>query len=218
MKQRGKVEPSHKSLAPTKRGLWHSAVEKLHEAHAAIRIMETANDRVTYESGWIRFVESLEECWTSFFDEGTKVSTKFQPWAGRILAERKADELLQYLYQARHQSQHGRISLEWSAATMQVAPGYSGCIKNLQVFSDGSFEVDATPSGNTNNQLKLVVKHGDARLPVINNKKHNQVYQPPSKHQGQDVRAHSPIDIAKLGAQYYEDIVKEAMQRFTADE
>src|SRR5687768_17498609 len=108
-------------IQPVRRGVWHAAWEKLQEAETAIRRMQDASDRIEYEGGWTQFVDSLEEFWTRFFDEGKQSFTRFQPWAGAFDAERRRDDLLRYLYQARHQSQHGRISLEWGEGRFVIA-------------------------------------------------------------------------------------------------
>jgi len=97
MKQKGKIEDKPGSLVPVNRGLWNYAFEKLVEAKAGIQQMDSASDRVAFEAGWIRFVDSLEEFWTSFFDEGKEKFSSFQPWAGKFRKERKDDPLLQYL-------------------------------------------------------------------------------------------------------------------------
>jgi len=156
MKQIGKIELSNGSLSPNKRGLWYSAIEKLQEAQIGIEQMKEAQDRISYETGWIRFIDSLEEAWTSFFDEGKEMFSNFQPWVGTIVKKRKSDPLLSYIYQARHQSQHGRISIEWEEETIHIAPIYYGHIRDLKIFSDGSFEVEANPLGGCPRMQKII--------------------------------------------------------------
>lgn len=54
--------------------------------------MEDAKDRIQYEGGWTRLVDSLEEFWTRFFDEGKNTFSAFQPWAGAIAANSEQGE------------------------------------------------------------------------------------------------------------------------------
>ncbi|EAU56074.1 hypothetical protein [Mariprofundus ferrooxydans] len=214
MKQKGKIEDKPGSLVPVNRGLWNYAFEKLVEAKAGIQQMDSASDRVAFEAGWIRFVDSLEEFWTSFFDEGKEKFSSFQPWAGKFRKERKDDPLLQYLIQARHQSQHGRIPLKWQEGAIAIAPGYFGHIRNMKIFQDGSFEVETNPLGKAHNQVKLVHEPGKPLLPVIENKKHKQRFDPPSSHLGQPIGNTSPIYVASLGLKYYETVLRSALAKF----
>ncbi|HHQ4758352.1 TPA: hypothetical protein ACSP2Z_003209 [Aeromonas hydrophila] len=214
MKQTGKIELLKGTLIPTKRGLWYSASEKLIEAQAGIVQMSNAEDRVGYESGWVRFVESLEESWSSFFEEGTRSFKNFQPWAGAKEKERKSDSLLNYLIQSRHQSQHGNVCIEWEEDVINIAPNYFGYIKNLKIFSDGSFEVEANPLGNMHNVVTLKRDTGRPKLPKIENKRHKQTYNQPQNHFENDIRYSSPHDVASMAVEYYLNIYKLALEKF----
>ena len=215
MIQKGKIEVSSNALIPNKRGLWGAAEEKLAEVSFGLHQMMEANDRISYENGWIRSVDTLEEFWTSFYDEGVEKYTAFQPWAGKIVKVKKSDQLLQYLYQARHQSQHGRVAMEWENPHTQIAPGYFGHIKNLQVNKDGSFQVEANPLGNTHNEVKLVFNTGNAKLPIIENKKFKQVFNPPEIHLEKNIKNISPAAAVELGLSYYNAVLAIAKEKFS---
>lgn len=214
MKQTGKIELSKGSLIPNKRGLWYTTQEKLNEAQAGIKQMMTAEDRVNYESGWVRFVESLEEAWSSFLEEGFKNFTNFQPWAGAKKKQRKADPLLYYLIQSRHQSQHGNVRIEWEEGGIQIAPDYFGCIRDLKVYSDGSFEVEANPHGSTDNVVTLKSDSGQPKLPVIENTKYKQTYDAPVVHLGNSIVSASPHEVAAMAVAYYVKIYQAASDKF----
>ncbi|MGL5340219.1 MAG: hypothetical protein ACRDAR_16265 [Aeromonas veronii] len=214
MKQTGKIELLKGALIPTKRGLWYSTFEKLSEAQTGIAQMSNAEDRVDYESGWVRFVESLEESWSSFFEEGTRNFNSFQPWAGAKDKERKSDSLLNYLIQSRHQSQHGNVCIEWEEDKINIAPNYFGHIKNIKIFSDGSFEVDANPLGNTQSIVTLKRDTGRPKLPTIENRRHKQTYNPPQNHFDNDIHTFSPHDVAIMAIEYYLNIYKSALAKF----
>lgn len=94
---RKQIQPVSGAIAPKSRALWSSAFEKIQEAESAINQMRSAHDRIEYEAGRTRFVDSLEEFWARFFDEGKANFTNFQPWAGAIVAQRSSEELLSYL-------------------------------------------------------------------------------------------------------------------------
>lgn len=213
--ERGKVELSAGAIAPVSRGLWHAAWEKLTEAAAGVTQMQQAKNRIDFEAGWTRLVDSLEEFWTRFFDEGKSKFSQFQPWAGAIDAQRKQDPLLAYLYQARHQSQHGRVALEWAEGKVQVGGGkFSGTVKNLQISPSGAFEADVTSSAGSDARFKVVYDPGDARLPIVVNRKHNQSFPPPALHLGQPVGSFSPVDVGQLGIKFYDDALRRALEKF----
>jgi hypothetical protein len=213
-KQYGKVELQSGAITPVTRGLWHSASEKLHEAALGITQMESATDRIEYESGWTHFVDSLEEFWSRFFDEGKTKFTDFQPWTGALNAQRKQDPLLHYLYQARHQSQHGRIALAWEEGKLLIAPDFFGTIRDLRINKEGSFEVDANPIGGSNAQVRIVHDSGRPQLPVIENKRYKQTFAPPTVHLSQPLADMSPIHVARLGLAFCENIFHQAFAKF----
>lgn len=213
--EKGKVELASGAVAPVARGLWHAASEKLQVAAAGIKQMEDAKDRIQYEGGWTRLIDSLEEFWTRFFDEGKNTFPAFQPWAGAIDAKRKADPLLAYLYQARHQNQHGRIALEWGSGTISIGGDeFFGTIKDLQIAVDGTFqaEVNATPGSSA--KFKTIHQPGKARLPTIENRKHKQTFSPPSQHLDRALTDASPVAVGRRGITFYEDVLQRAFERF----
>ena len=213
--EKGKVELQPGAIAPVERGLWHAASEKLRKAAAGIKQMKDAKDRIEYENGWTRLVDSLEEFWTRFFDEGKSTFSSFPPWAGAIDAKRKGDQLLTYLYQARHQSQHGRIALEWEVGRIHIGSGeFSGTVRDLKIFSDGSFQADVNKTPGSEAKFQTIHDPGKARLPTIQNKKHNQTFPPPSAHLEHSIDAPSPIDVGRLGVAFYEDVLRLGLEKF----
>ena len=213
-RQTGKVEGADGSLIPTKPGLWFGAAQRLIEAQSGIEEIEAATDRVNYETGFVRFVESIEECWTSFFDEGKENFTDFQPWAGKYQKLRNEDELLRYIYQARHKSQHGRYQLDWGPATIQIAPGYNGNIRDLKIFENGSFEVDAHPSSDKHaNKVQIKQNYGDPKLPAIENR--GVMFHPPTVHLGEELADCSPLNITKCASDFYTSALMNALEKFS---
>jgi hypothetical protein len=212
MKWRTRLELGWNSLFPNKRKRWGACTTKLDEARAAIKAMESAKGRVEFEGAWSQFVDSLEKSWTAFFDEGKQISGKFQPQYGPLDKARKEDELLRYLRESRHISQHSRLELDWNELHVQIAPGYSGHIREFKGFTDGTFEFDAEPyhpEGGKN--LRVVLEDGEAVLPEIVNR--GIVYVPPTEHQGQPITGISPLEAARLAVNYYRQIYYEAAEK-----
>ncbi|MCV2367023.1 hypothetical protein [Roseateles oligotrophus] len=203
------------AIAPAPRSLWSSAQEKLHEAGVAIEQMQQAHDRIQFEAGWSRFVDSIEEFWARFFDEGKSTFSNFQPWAGALDARRKSDDLLGYLCQARHQSQHGRIAISWTEPRLQIAPNFSGHIRGLKFFADGTFEFDASPLHHSIPEATVVFDPGAAELPIIENKRHKQKFNPPKSFEGQSLDACTPVAASLAALGFYRRALSLAFEEFT---
>jgi hypothetical protein len=211
---KGRIELASGALQPTKPGTWEMAEAKLDEAERGILEMKSARTRTDFTHGWIRFVDSVEEAFTRIFKDGCSTFTKFQPWIGAIDAERKGDELLSYVYQARHQSQHGGLVLVWGDPSVQLAVGFNGTIKSLRILTDGTFEADATPLPGAPEIFRIVYFTGEAALGVIENRRHNQTFPAPTTHLGSALGVVSPVDAANLCLAYYRDVVRKAKEKF----
>jgi len=211
---REKIEIAKGSIAPTQRTLWSAAIEKLEEAKTGLLQMEHANERIGFEQGWARLVDSIAEFWTRFFDEGKHRLSSFQPWAGAIEVSWKSDELLMYLYQARHQSQHGRFTFDWNEGSLQIAPGFSGHIQNLSIFADGTFSIGATPLPGAKTKAVVRFEGGHARLPTIQNVREKREYAPPTEHLDKKYSQIMPIQAARFAIDYYASILSEAFEKF----
>ncbi len=212
--KRKNIELTKGAILPLKRGLFGAAMEKLLEAAAGIKQIQGAEDRIAYEAGWTRFVDSIEEFWVRFFDEGKERFSTFQPWAGSIEKVRKEDELLRYLYQARHQSQHGRIALDWTEGKLDIALVFSGCIKGLRIFDDETYVFDATPLAGS--EVEAVVTHspGSPQLPMIHNRRHKHEFPPPQTHLSKSCEGVSPEALAEMAFRFYDGVLANALTKF----
>lgn len=202
------------AIAPTTRDIWDAAREKLGEAEAALAGMQNARDRVSFEAAWSQFVDSIEEFWCRFFDEGKTAFTNFQPWAGAVVQERKDDEALQYFYQARHQSQHGRIPMSWEQPHLILGRGFAGRIYGLQIHPDGSYEAQTEPKNPSDQQFMVEHAPGKPVLPTIENKRFKQSFPPPLTHNGSKLADCSPNAVARIILDYYRRVLGLAITKF----
>mgnify|MGYP003606917359 CR=1 FL=1 len=202
------------SIRPIHRPLWHAAEEKLYEAKAAIDKMAVAKDRIQYEAGWTQFIDSLEEFWVRFYAEGNDLFTNFQPWAGKVESERKSEQLLQYLYQARHQSQHGMVAVQWGPSYHTFGKGFSGIEYGTVVYSDGTYDAALVPMGPQSSNSFVQRMHGDPQLPIIENKRYKQAYHPPRVFQGKTLNGPSPVTVARLAHSFYAEVLTKAKAKF----
>jgi len=212
--KRGKIELAQGAIAPTQRGLWHLAAEKLTEAATGISEMQVATDRFQFEAGWTKVVDSLEVCWSRFFDEGKETFSNFEPWAANINVRRRADPLLKYLIFARHKSQHGRIALVWEETRISIAVGYGAPIRDLKFYADGTFEVDTPQQDEDTAPPRMVMQPSRAILPELFNKKLKQTLLPPTDHFGAPLQDSSPVAVAVVGVKFYDSILRDAFTKF----
>ncbi|WP_376693696.1 hypothetical protein [Wenzhouxiangella sp. EGI_FJ10409] len=206
---KGRIGARKKSISPKEHGIWDVAVSKLAEARSSIEAMENAVSRYCYTEAWGRFVDSLQEAWVSFDHEGKDSVPKYSAWIAPIYRQRKEDELLQYLYQARHQSQHGKVPLAWTGAHVKIAPNWSGHIARLDLFKDMSYRFDAQPQDGKSTPT-LEYSPGDPLLPAIENRRYRQTFNPPKQHLKRALPSKDPVAAAKLALNYYEVLVQRA--------
>jgi hypothetical protein len=215
---RQKIEIEKGAIAPVKRRLWTAAVEKLQEAKAGLQQMNTAKDRIAFEQGWIRAVDSLAVFWVRFFDEGKAKFSSFQPWAGKQRVEWEKNDVTMYLYQSRHISQHGRFEFEWDRGQSRIAPNFSGHIKTLADFDGGTFSLSATKLPGAVTEAAVRFSGGQATLPVVINKQQGgKKYQPPMIKGGAVCRQMTPSEAVKAGIDYYTNILDQAFTKFGAN-
>lgn len=212
---RRKIETRKGAIAPGRRELWEASQEKLCEAEQAINAMKSSRDRVTFERSWADFVDAIEQAWAKFFHEGKRAFSDFQPWAGPRDKERKKDDLLRYLIESRHQSQHGNFSLAWETGSMEVAPGFSGYIKELKIYPNGTYDIEAEPLSDSGPEATVVHDPGKPLLSTIYNRKTKQYFHPPTNHLGKGIGDVRPVNAAKLGLKYYKNLFGEAFEKFT---
>ena len=208
------IQLEQDAIAPTRRDLWDAAREKIVEAEAALAAMRSARDRVSYEAAWSHLVDSVEEFWCRFFDEGKVSFSDFQPWAGSINRERKTDETLQYFYQARHQSQHGRIPMSWEQPKLIIGRGFAGRMYGLRIHLDGSYEDQTAPNDSCGTPFRVEHASGKPILPTIENKLHRQFFPPPKIHNDNPIVDSSPTAVAQLVIEYYRGVLSQAIAKF----
>lgn len=191
------------------------AKSRIRVAEKAIADLESAQSHVEFSDTWYTFLVAAKNVYTTL-QQGVKGNRQDMQWFGARQADRKADELLQYLFQARNDDEH---SLE---ETTRFEPG-------VVTFTT---ENRATPTSLSANSIiikngKLVVdgmRTGDGRSVVIERKPpHTRlspvtgpgpvVYQPPTSHLGKKLNSNLPVEVAKLGIAYLKALVSEAEAR-----
>lgn len=186
---------------------------RLSTAKTALDDLENCNDYVRFIELWYSFLVAAKGIYT-VLEQGAKVSPQAKQWFGGIATKRRKDPLLQYLYQARDDDEHGLNPVIKQDKTVAGAwintPGLSGKLLvraryDTDPADDASIEltaVDGVPL--TKEQkfpyVRLLRVHGRDKKP----------YDPPNQHFGTPVDTDEPIPAGRIALNYLETVINEA--------
>lgn len=197
----------------------HSSLEKAHSrlriASKALDELEACADYNDFMDVWYTFLVAYKNVFTSL-EKAVKGNANHMQWFGRKNTLRRKDPLLQYLYQARSDDEHG-VEKGHELAPGRVAIGVSRPGETLAVhieqvtISNGVVRVknarnfDGTPT-------RVEVRGPHARLIAVTDRA-GKKYDPPIAHLGQSLPDLEPLTVAKAGSEYVAGMVKEAEER-----
>lgn len=209
-----KVQFDKHGIKPITTPLWFNAFEKLSIADTCITKMTDSRNQVEYNSAWNHFVDNIQLFWKELETEGKKHSG-FNGWIGTYRSQRKKDKLLQYLLQYRNQIHHGDISLQWTAGRIEInsKDGFCGVISKLTFNGSDEVGVEADSMG-TGTKVNIRCKDGTPELPTVYNR--DQTYPPPKTHFKKTINSKDPKAIAVLAINYYTDIYKKVIKKFSS--
>jgi hypothetical protein len=181
------------------------ATERLKRAREALARMEkTAASYAAFERAWSDFLLSCSGVYSKL-EQGAKGCGMSEGWFGRKKHDRKRDELLRYLHQARNADEHGVGGTLLLYATIEAVRGKLHAIQFTTSDDDATF----TPIGDKDADMK-VRKH--IGLKVVSDSRYGDVFLPPTEHLGQRLNEPTALDVARLGLSYLERLVGEACQ------
>ncbi|HHQ4928184.1 TPA: hypothetical protein ACSP88_001591 [Aeromonas hydrophila] len=187
------------------------AKNELNTAIRACERMRTAQSMSELESEWRIYLSSIEKCWVKTERACQEFQNKFQPWQGKYKSIRKTDQLLKYLYHARHSDQHSiQEIIEPKPSTLISSigePGQNVSIRYLTTNLLGGID-------NYQGSHPIITISLPARieaLPVLSSKKW---YEPPKKHLGKLIPLPTPIVIAELGISFYQEYINQVESKF----
>lgn len=176
--------------------------------------MRTCTDFETFTDLWYTFLTATKNIYTAI-KNGSK-SAQDRQWFGAKDAERRNDELLQYLFQARDDDEHGldmgaehvRGSIGIGARREGFATGVR--INFLRIDGRGNAfanleSIDGLPIAIEQRPPHIALRPVTGRGPVV--------YAPPTKHKGHEIDGRYPEPVARLALAYFEELVGEAESR-----
>lgn len=203
-------------------GFSHMDQKALTKAKGRLRTarqqLENAENAKTYEQfsdSWYLFLVAAKNVYTTL-EQGAKTTPQSRQWFGAKKHDRKTDPLLQYLFQARDDDEHGLADVTkldpGGVSTGKLAPGFSN---------------DMAISASTDAEGNLTIRHLASHdgLPIlIENIRWNAVllsvtgrggisYNVPDSHLGQPIEDQSPANVGRLGTDYLGKLLSEAEGR-----
>jgi hypothetical protein len=183
------------------------AKERLTTAKTLIERIENCRTYQEFKSEWYLFLVTTKNIYTTL-QIGSKTSAKSSQWYGAKIVFHENDELLQYLYIARNDAEHG-LSPGTEYVPGELILGVTGHGLSNAFMLNGSIgtglratSLDGLPIG-----VKETRPH--AKLITVTDKGGNK-FAPPTSHLGQPITDRSPLAIARLASSYLESLIREA--------
>lgn len=195
------------------------AESRLRIAKKAVADLESSKTYGDFSDHWYIFLTSAKNVYT-VLEQGSKVSPQSRQWFGAKANIRKNDPLLQYLYEARNDDEHGLgSSIEvQSSNTYEIgasAPGFSNAMRldgqiggihfrDVTVSNFGTAIVSNSPPPPSlritalDNKPVLVRRTPDTTILAEVTARGNRKYPPPDSHMGKPLKDMSPVSVAKL--------------------
>jgi hypothetical protein len=186
------------------------AASRLRVAQKATAELAGCKNHDAFTDVWYTFLTASKNVYT-ILEQGAKADPRSKQWYGGRAAERRGDELLQYIYEARNDDEHG---LE----EMSEAVGGSLSIGIPKPGFSNSFTINANPTAGSRG---IIVKSLDG-LPVLVaqepphirlrpvSARGNRTLTPPVSHLGKPLDDTSPLGVAKTTVGYLEAMIESA--------
>jgi hypothetical protein len=187
------------------------ANSRLRNARKALDDLTRAKTFIQFSDDWHVFLVAAKGIWTTL-EQGTKETAQYRQWFGGKERQRRNDPLLQYLYEARNDDEHGiEPVIEQTPQRLAIGvamPGFSSAmVINGSIGIGGALHVqtlDGKPA-------LIEVQPSRPKLRRIN-ARGNRMYDPPEVHLGTKLASQESIEIARLGIVYLEGLIKEFEQ------
>ena len=191
------------------------ARERLVLASESLKKAGEAKDHTTFSGAWYFFLIAAKNIYTSL-EQGSKASPQSMQWFGSKKKDRKNDELLQYLFQARDDDEHGLGDVtKLEQGSFAIGKSVAGSSDNFQIRmktgANGDIVMLETKSLDGKPVVSEIKPSRSILLPV--NGRGNITYPVPKSHLGQTITDQSPIAVGRLGLNYLERLIGEAADR-----
>jgi hypothetical protein len=190
-----------------------AAQKALDQANEAFAAMQIADSFEKFEGAWTDFLTKANRVYTKL-EQGAKANGKSFAWFGGKKHERKQDQLLRYIKNAREADEHGLAKItERSAGGVGINfPGPGSVLVKRGIIGGGRIELELE---DPTTRVAVTVIPASVKLIEVTN--YGDRYEPPLMHKGQPIRqshplAHPhPIVVAELTISHLTDLIAEAV-------
>jgi hypothetical protein len=184
------------------------AVSRVRTAGHAFEDLTTAKTWEEFGDHWFLFLVAWKAVYT-VLEEGAKPFPQSRQWFGAKKKERKDDPLLQYLFEARNDEEHGlarSVTLGGPKLLIRGSPGQT----HFQLGHDAQGRLTAT--GPKGEDVSDHIQHIDAgpELQPVKARGGRTIY-PPCQHLSRPVDIR-PLPVALAGLNYVAKLVAEAVK------
>ena len=162
-----------------------------------------------FSGHWYVFLVAWKNIYV-LLEQGAKASAQSRQWFGAKKAERRNDELLQYLFEARNSDEHGlEETTEFHPGQLKIGVRGPGLSRGIRI--DGTFGPGQNVRVTSLDGLPVGVEHKPPRIALAAvHARGNRTLLPPTKHKGVLLPDQEPLTVAALALTYVENLVSEA--------
>ncbi len=188
------------------------AKARLRGAHTALEGARNAKSYEDFSDNWYNFLVSTKSV-LNMLEQGAKSSPQSLQWFGNVKRTRRSDELLQYLFQARNDAEHGLAEvtkLEPGFLSIgRVAPGYSNHI-SLSLSTDGK-GVPTIHKVESQDGLPVLMEGRAPHVTLVPvSGRGGETYRPPTQHLGSPLTDKLPVPVGEIYLRYLTKLIAEA--------
>ena len=166
---------------------------RLAEAFRFFEQLKLTNNCSDFESAWNGFVVNLNSVYSTL-EQSVKGYPCSEAWFSREKKKRKADQALQYLWQARNSNEHSirEILVRHPGGIGIGHPSGSMFIKELRVGSEGIEHLEGWGPDGSPLEIKAYPERVEL-VPVFNR---GQWFDPPSHFFDEELKERTPVELA----------------------
>lgn len=191
-----------------KRAAIEKAESRLRLIRKSINELEGCKDFTGFRDTWSQFLTAAKGVYT-VLEQGAKVSQRSLKWFSVKTADRKADELLSYVFHARNDDEHGLGEIArddpGSFIIGKRSEGYSDAIR-----IDGEIGPGKTLNIQALDGKPVLIERRPRRPILLPVKDRSVIYPVATAHLGERVQGDHPLTVALCMESYLVDLVEEA--------
>lgn len=191
------------------------AKSRLRTVERELAELQKATSYTEFSDHWYVFLTAWKGIYTTL-EQGAKASPQARQWFGAKQQERRKDNLLQYVYQARNDDEHGlntvtKLDPGHVAIGVKANPG-----ENLNMIIDeirfdaNGVRVSSAKDFNGNPIPTFTEIRGAHPVLISVRDRGGNTYAPPSMHLGKKLPDQEPLTIAEAAYAYASDLLSEA--------